>query len=42
MAGIMLEKGKQIYKIGQPMTALHLIMNGKVKVQYPGGSYLHL
>lgn len=40
MAGITLEQGKQIYKSGQPMTALHLIMNGKVEAQYPGGSYL--
>lgn len=40
MAGITLEKGKQIYKIGHPMTALHLITRGKVQVEYPGGSYL--
>lgn len=39
MAGITLEKGKVIYKCGQPMTALHLITDGKVTVNYPGGSY---
>lgn len=40
MAGIELEKGKAIYKSGQPMTAIHLITKGKVKVTYPGGVYL--
>lgn len=40
MAGITLEKGKAIYTSGQPMTALHLIADGKVRVDYPGGSYL--
>lgn len=39
MAGINLEKGKRIYRNGQPMTALHLITTGKIQVQYPGGSY---
>ena len=39
MAGIVLEKDKNIYSYGQPMTALHLITNGKVNVSYPGGSY---
>lgn len=39
MAGIVLEKGKNIYNYGQPMTALHMITNGKVEVTYPGGSY---
>ena len=39
MAGIVLEKGKTIYSYGQPMTALHLITNGRVDVSYPGGSY---
>ena len=39
MAGITLEKGKSIYEYGQPMTVLHLITNGRVKVSYPGGSY---
>lgn len=39
MAGITLEKGKQIYEYGQPMTALHLITGGTVQVSYPGGSY---
>lgn len=39
MAGINLEKGKTVYTNGQPMTALHLITNGKVDVRYPGGSY---
>lgn len=40
MAGITLEKGKAIYTYGQPMTALHLITDGKVRVDYPGGFYL--
>lgn len=40
MAGITLEKGKAIYTHGQPMTALHLITDGKVRVSYAGGSYL--
>lgn len=39
MAGIQLEKDKIIYKSGQPMTALHLITKGKVRVSYPGGEY---
>lgn len=39
MAGITLEKGKAIYTYGQPMTALHLITTGKVRADYPGGSY---
>lgn len=39
MAGITLEKGKALYTYGQPMTALHLIMDGKVRVDYPGGFY---
>lgn len=39
MAGIVLEKGTKIYHSGQPMTALHLIMEGYVTVSYPGGSY---
>lgn len=40
MAGITLEKGKQIYNFGQPMTTLHLITAGKVEVSYPGGTYI--
>lgn len=39
MAGITLEKDRQIYKNGQPMTALHLITRGRVLAEYPGGSY---
>lgn len=39
MAGITLDKGKAIYTYGQPMTALHLITTGKVRADYPGGSY---
>lgn len=39
MAGITLDKGKAIYTYGQPMTALHLITAGKVRADYPGGSY---
>lgn len=39
MAGITLEKGQTVYQYGQPMTALHLITNGKIKVSYPGGYF---
>lgn len=39
MAGIQLEKDKVIYNSGQPMTGLHLITKGKVRVSYPGGEY---
>lgn len=39
MAGNTIDKGKKIYGYGQPMTALHVITKGKVKVEYPGGSY---
>lgn len=39
MAGISLEKKKQIYKAGQPMTALHLITTGKVRAEHQCGSY---
>ncbi len=39
MAGITLEKSRIVYKCGQPMTALHLITKGRVKVTYPGGEY---
>ncbi len=39
MAGITLEKGQTVYTYGQPMTALHLITNGKIQVTYPGGSF---
>lgn len=39
MSGIELEKGKFIYTPGQPLTALHLITNGSVKVRFPGGDY---
>ncbi len=40
MAGNTIDKGKKIYGYGQPMTALHVITKGRVKVAYPGGSYL--
>ena len=40
MAGIDLQKNTVIYQAGQPMTALHLIVSGKVIVSYPGGKYL--
>ncbi|MCM1100617.1 MAG: hypothetical protein NC079_03830 [Clostridium sp.] len=40
MAGITLEKDKTIDTYGQPITALHLIADGKVRTDYPGGSYL--
>lgn len=39
MAGITLEKGKRIYRSGQPMTAIHLLTKGYVDVEYPGGTY---
>lgn len=39
MAGITLEKGKRIYRSGQPMTAIHLLTKGQVEVEYPGGTY---
>ncbi|MCH5337983.1 MAG: Crp/Fnr family transcriptional regulator [Acetatifactor sp.] len=39
MAGTVLEKGKSLYKNGQPMTALHLITAGAVNAEYPGGTY---
>lgn len=39
MAGITLEKGKQIYEADQPMTAFHLVTKGSVLVEYPGGTY---
>lgn len=39
MAGNTIDKGKRIYGYGQPMTALHVITKGRVKVEYPGGSY---
>ncbi len=39
MADITLEKAKTVYKYGQPMTALHLITKGRIKVTYPGGEF---
>ena len=39
MAGIDLPKMTSIYKSGQPLTTLHLITNGRVRVQYPGGEF---
>ncbi len=39
MAGNVIDKGKKIYGYGQPMTALHLITKGRVRVEYPGGYY---
>ena len=40
MAGIDLPKNTIIYQSGQPLTALHLITGGRVRVSYPGGSYI--
>ena len=40
MAGNILPKQTVIYSSGEPMTALHLITSGSVKVKYPGGEYL--
>lgn len=39
MAGTTLEKGRRLYQVGQPMTALHMITRGKVSAEYPGGSF---
>lgn len=39
MTGNTLEKGTTIYECGQPMTALHLITDGKITATYPGGAY---
>lgn len=39
MAGNVITKGTKIYGYGQPMTVLHLITQGRVQVDYPGGSY---
>ncbi|MCM1190170.1 MAG: hypothetical protein NC541_12850 [bacterium] len=39
MAGTTLEKGRRLYEVGQPVTALHMITKGKVSVEYPGGAY---
>lgn len=39
MAAIIIEKSKNICSFEQPMTAVYLITQGRVKVQCPGGSY---
>lgn len=39
MAGVDLPSKTVIYQAGQPMTALHLIVSGRVNVTFPGGSY---
>ena len=39
MPGITVEKGKIIYKSGDPITALHLITKGGVQAEFPGGVY---
>lgn len=39
MPGIDLSKNTVIYEVGQPMTALHLIVSGHVSVSFPGGKY---
>ncbi len=39
MAGNIVEKSTTICLREQPMTALHLITQGRVKAEYPGGSY---
>lgn len=38
MPGIILKKDEKVYTYGQPMTALHLITEGEVSADYPGGS----
>ena len=40
MAGNVFPKQTEIYCSGQPMTTLHLITSGSVKVKYPGGEYM--
>ncbi len=40
MTGIGLPKQTIIHHAEQPLTALHLITDGHVRVQYPGGEYL--
>lgn len=40
MPFIDLPKQKTIYKVGQPLTALHLITSGSVRVSSPTGEYL--
>lgn len=40
MPFIDLPKKKTIYKVGQPLTALHLITSGSVRVYSPTGEYL--
>lgn len=40
MAGNVLPKQSVVYTAGQPMTTLHLITSGNVKVKYPGGEYM--
>ncbi len=40
MAGNVLPKQSAVYTAGQPMTTLHLITSGSVKVTYPGGEYI--
>ena len=39
MPEITVEKGKSLYKSGDPITALHLITKGAVQAEYPGGVY---
>ena len=39
MAGTTLKKGTRFLNPGQPLTAIHLITKGKVRAEYPGGSY---
>lgn len=39
MAGITIEKSKNICSFEQPMTTLYLITQGRAKVRCPGGSY---
>ncbi len=39
MAGNTIEKSKTIALREQPMTALHLITQGRVQAEYPGGTY---
>ena len=39
MAGTTLKKGSKFITAGQPLTAIHLITKGKIRAEYPGGSY---
>ncbi len=39
MTGNLIEKGKTIYEVDEPLNALHMISEGRVIARYPGGEY---